>query len=95
MGAAQGNVQQGAVNHRGFIDQHQAQVLQGHGGLLGFLTALEIALAFELEPQQPVDGGGKPGGLQLGHRQMTPQHPHGLMGWCHHGPTQPRRLGLS
>ena len=62
VGAAQGNLQQAAVNHRGLIHQHQAQVLEGHCGLLGFLAALQVPLAAQLEAQQPVDGGGIPGG---------------------------------
>ena len=56
MGAAQADFEQGAVDHRGLIDQHQAEVFEGAGGLLGLFAALQIALALEFEPQQPVDG---------------------------------------
>ena len=64
MGALQGNPQQGAVHHRGFIDQHQAKILESHSRLLGGLTEFDITRAFELQPQEAVDGGGIPGGLQ-------------------------------
>ena len=62
MGALQDYFQQLAIHHRGLIKQHQAQVFQGGGGLFGGFAALLLLLAAELEPQQPMDGGGIPGG---------------------------------
>ena len=94
MGAAQADLQQGGVHHRGLIDQHQAQVLEGDGGLLGFLTALDIALALEFQPQQAVNGGRKPGGRKASPSQVGAQHTHGLMGGGHHGPAEAGGLHL-
>ena len=88
VGAAQADLQQGGVHHRGLIDQHQAQVLEGDGGLLGFLAALDIALALEFQPQQAVNGGRKPGGRKASTSQTGTQHTHGFMGGGHHSPAE-------
>ena len=94
VGAAQADLQQAAVHHGGLINQHQAQVFQGHGGLLRFLAALQIALAPEFEPQQPVDRGRKPGGLEAVQGQLLAQHAHGLVGGGHHCPAEAGGLHL-
>ena len=62
MGTAQGDLQQGAVDHGGLIDQHQTQVFKGLGGLLGFLAALQIPFPLQPQPQQAMDRGWIPGG---------------------------------
>ena len=94
MGAAQADFQQGGVHHRGLIDQHQAQVLEGDGGLLRFLAALDIALALEFQPQQAVNGGRKPGGRKASPSQIGAQHTHGFMGGGYHGPAEAGCLHL-
>ncbi len=88
MGAAQGDLQQGPIHHRGLIDQHQPEILQGQGRLLGLLAALPLPFPLQLQPQQPVDGGGVPGGLERRQVQMVAQHPHRLVGGGHHGPAE-------
>ena len=50
VGAAQQQLQHGAVQHRGLIDQHQVQVFQGAGGLLAGLAELPIAAPLEVQP---------------------------------------------
>ena len=87
VGAAQGNLQEGAVDHRGLVDQHQGEVLEGASGLLGFFAPLQIPLALELQPQQAVDGARVPGGLKTSPGQLLPQNAHRLVGGGHHGPT--------
>ena len=86
MGAAQGNLQQGAVDHRGLVDQHQGEVFERPRGLLGFLTALQIPLALELQPQQAMDRARIPGGLKPRPGELLTQDPDGLVGGGHHGP---------
>ena len=88
MGALQSNRQKRAVDHRGLIDQHQAQMFQGSGGLLGGFTELPVPLAFELQAQQAMNRGGIPGGVQALECQRLAQHADGLVGGSHHGPAQ-------
>ena len=93
VGALQGDLQQAAIHHRRLIHQHQTQVFERRGGLLGGVAALLLLLAAELETQQPMDGGGIPGGAQALILQLLTQHPHGFMGGCCHGPAEMGGIG--
>ena len=95
MGAAQADLQQLAIHHRGLIHQHQIQVLQGLGRLTRFLAPLQVSLPLQLQPQQPVDRGGVPGGPQPLPFEVVAQHPQGLVGGGHHRPTEAGRFRVS
>ena len=88
VGALQSDLQQGAIDHGSLINQHQAEMLEGHGRLFCGFTQLPIPLSLELQAQQAMDGGGVPGGLQTLLTQRLAQDPHSFVGRCHHGPTQ-------
>ena len=60
----QGNGQQRAVDHRGLVDQHQAEMLQRCGRLFSGFAQLPITLSLELQTQQAMNGGGVPSGLK-------------------------------
>ena len=86
MGAAQSDLQQGAIDHRGLVDQHQGEVFERTCGLLSFLTALQIPLAFELQPEQAMDRARIPGGLKPRPGELLTQDADSLVGGSHDGP---------
>ena len=70
-------------------------MLQGQGGLFGRLTELSIPGPLQLEPEQPMDGGGVPGRIEAFEIQGLTQHPNSLMGRRNHRPAQTALLNLT